>query len=147
MPQEKVTILWGKLKATHPYCAFSLADISTVTFPGKNKFRLVLKLLLMTNYKKMTSGCKLPPVSFLTVCKIVHRQISDTKQSYCWAFFPRQSLMYAMRRKKQKQLHQNHLMKQKREFSRTCGENKPNRIKQPTTKYPSLNKRYIRIID
>lgn len=108
---------------------FSLADVPSIdcNFPGKNTLKLVLKLLLKTNSKKITSARHLPPIPFLAVCKqtVLLRQLSGPNQPCCRAFFI-YPITYihpeVWEDGGEYQLHQNHLVKQKRTSSRTCGE-------------------------
>lgn len=62
--------------------------ISRLTFRGKNMFKLILKLLLKTNFKQITSYRHLPPIPFLAVCKctVLLRQISHQNQPHYRAF-------------------------------------------------------------
>lgn len=96
-----------------PHRTFSFAGISGLAFRGKNTFKLIVKLLLKTNSKEITSYRHLPPNLFLAVCKW---QISDQNQLHYRAF-----LLYTQNYIQPKgvggwredQLQQNHLVTKK----------------------------------
>lgn len=120
----------GEMKSypSPPHCIFSLADIWSLdsNFPKEKYIQTGTEVALEDKFQENYFSRHLPPMPFLAVCKhtVLLRQISDQKQPYRRAFF-----LYTIT-----QIHPevweggdsnsclNHLVKQKRKFSRTCGE-------------------------
>lgn len=112
--------------------------ISRLTFRGKTTFKLIVKLLLKTNSKQITSYRHLPPNPFLAVCKCTAllRQISDQNQTCSLQDI---SCLYTKLHSTQKCGTAVRPVAakpscDKETFSRTCGRKKPSRICQYTTK-------------